>query len=48
MEGARQHSLDAAARMTDQALDALQHAQPEEEAGAALIDLANRLLKRNL
>ncbi len=47
-EGARQHSLDAAARMTDQALDALQQAQPEEEAGAALIDLANRLLKRNL
>lgn len=47
-EGAREYTQDAAARMTDQALDALSRAKPEGAAGEALDELANRLLGREI
>jgi geranylgeranyl diphosphate synthase type I len=48
LEGARQYTQEAAGQMTDQALDALKQANPQGEAGEALIDLANRLLRREI
>lgn len=47
-EGARNYTQEAAARMTDQALDALSRARPEGEAGEALRELADRLLGREI
>ena len=45
-EGGRTYAQAAASRMTDQALQALDDAQPQGEAGQALIELANHLLGR--
>ncbi len=45
-EGARQYTQERANALTDQALEALEMAQPEREAGKALKDLAAQLLKR--
>jgi len=47
-EGARQQTQDAASRMTEQALEALNRAAPEGEASQALMDLTNRLLRREI
>jgi geranylgeranyl diphosphate synthase type I len=47
-EGARQFTQDAAARMTDQAIEALRRAEPKGGASDALRDLANRLLRRDV
>ena len=45
-EGARRYVCECANRLTGQALDTLEQAQPTGEAGQALIELARRLLKR--
>ncbi|MFH1636287.1 MAG: polyprenyl synthetase family protein [Chloroflexota bacterium] len=45
-EGARAYSQDTADRLTRQALYALTATQPKGEAGEALMELANQLLKR--
>lgn len=45
-EGARAYTQQAAGRLTEQALEALQAANPQGEAGQALVALANRLLGR--
>ena len=45
-EGARDYTQQTADRLTHQALQALQDAQPTGEAGAALYELADLLLKR--
>lgn len=45
-EGARQYTQERANALTDQALEALEKAQPEGEAGRALKELAAQLLKR--
>ncbi len=45
-EGARDYTQQTADRLTHQALQALQDAQPAGEAGAALYELADLLLKR--
>jgi geranylgeranyl diphosphate synthase type I len=47
-EGARQYTQDSAARMTNQAIEALRRAKPEGQASDALRDLANRLLRRDV
>jgi len=47
-EGARQQTQEAASRMTEQALEALNRAAPEGEANQALMDLTNRLLRREI
>jgi len=46
-EGGYEAAMDAAKQMTDLALMSLREADPEGEAGAALFDLADKLLKRN-
>jgi geranylgeranyl diphosphate synthase type I len=46
-EGGYSQAYDAAAQMTDLALLNLQEADPQGEAGDALYELADRLLKRN-
>ena len=45
-EGGYQTAVEAARQMTDLALMSLREADPEGEAGQALFDLADRLLKR--
>ena len=47
-EGARKYTQDSATRMTEQALHALSQAKPADEAGDALKNLANRLLRREV
>ncbi|MBK5107900.1 MAG: polyprenyl synthetase family protein [Anaerolineales bacterium] len=47
-EGARQFTQDSAAQMTSKALAALDQAKSEGEAGEALVELANRLLRRDV
>jgi geranylgeranyl diphosphate synthase type I len=47
-EGARQFTQDSAAQMTSKALAALDQAKSEGEAGEALVELANRLLRRHV
>ena len=47
-EGAQDYTQEQANRLTTQALQALDLAQPEGEAGDLLRDLANQLLKRKL
>jgi geranylgeranyl diphosphate synthase type I len=46
-EGGYEKALDAAKQMTDLALTSLREADPQGEAGEALFDLADRLLKRS-
>jgi geranylgeranyl diphosphate synthase type I len=46
-EGGYESALNAAKQMTDLALTSLREADPQGEAGDALVDLADRLLKRN-
>jgi geranylgeranyl diphosphate synthase type I len=46
-EGARAYSQETANRLTDQALQALSEANPQGEAGRALIALAQQLLNRH-
>lgn len=48
LEGARAYTQDSANKMTDQALEALNQAQPQGKAGEALTDLANDLLRREI
>ncbi len=45
-EGAKDYTQGEAARLTEQALQALQEADPQGEAGQALIELAHKLLNR--
>ncbi len=45
-EGARAYAQDAASRLTNEALQALKEADPQGEAGIALVELAELLLKR--
>jgi geranylgeranyl diphosphate synthase type I len=45
-ESAYEYTHDAAKQMTDSAIDALRGADPQGEAGEALLSLAERLLKR--
>jgi geranylgeranyl pyrophosphate synthase len=45
-EGAREYTQVEANRLTDEALQALDEARPQGEAGAALRELADRLLQR--
>ncbi len=45
-EGARDYTQQAADQMTDLAIQSLRLADPQDEAGETLSDLANRLLKR--
>jgi len=47
IEGARQYTQAKADELTEQALKALQSANPQGEAGQALVELANWLLGRN-
>ncbi|MBN1669202.1 MAG: polyprenyl synthetase family protein [Anaerolineales bacterium] len=47
-EGARNYTQQEAERLTEMALQALQQAKPQGEAGQALSELANQLLKRQL
>lgn len=47
-EGARGYAQAEANRLTEAALDALEHAQPQGEAGLALTQLANKLLQREI
>jgi geranylgeranyl diphosphate synthase type I len=47
-EGARTYTQESANKMTQQALDALNQAQPQGMAGEALTDLANELLNREV
>lgn len=46
-EGGYEAALDAARQMTDLALMSLREAEPQGEAGQALFELADKLLKRN-
>lgn len=46
-EGGYETAIDAAQQMTDLALISLREADPQGEAGEALFDLADKLLKRN-
>ncbi len=46
-EGGYEAALDAAKQMTDLALMSLREADPQGEAGEALFELADKLLKRN-
>jgi geranylgeranyl diphosphate synthase type I len=46
-EGGYETAVDAAKQMTDLALMSLREADPQGEAGEALFELADRLLKRN-
>jgi len=46
-EGGYETTLDAAKQMTDLALMSLREADPQGEAGEALFELADKLLKRN-
>jgi geranylgeranyl diphosphate synthase type I len=46
-EGGYEAALEAAKQMTDLALMSLREADPQGEAGAALFELADKLLKRN-
>jgi geranylgeranyl diphosphate synthase type I len=46
-EGGYESAMDAAKQMTDLALMSLREADPQGEAGDALFDIADRLLKRN-
>jgi geranylgeranyl diphosphate synthase type I len=46
-EGGYEAAVDAAQQMTDLALMNLRGANPQGEAGAALFELADKLLKRN-
>jgi geranylgeranyl diphosphate synthase type I len=46
-EGGYETALDAAKQMTDLALMSLREADPQGEAGEALFELADKLLKRN-
>jgi geranylgeranyl diphosphate synthase type I len=46
-EGAYEVALDASRQMTDLALMSLREADPQGEAGEALFELADKLLKRN-
>jgi geranylgeranyl diphosphate synthase type I len=48
VEGARAYAREAASRLTAEALQALQEALPEGEAGQALVELAEMLLKRQV
>jgi geranylgeranyl diphosphate synthase type I len=45
-EGAREYTQAASSRLTDQALQALEEARPQGEAGQALFELAYKLLGR--
>ena len=47
VEGAREYSQNIADQYTTQALKALASAQPQAEPAAALVELANQLLKRH-
>lgn len=47
-EGARDYAQAEANRLTEAALDALEHAQPQGDAGLALTQLANKLLQREI
>jgi len=47
-EGARDYAQDEANRLTDSALRALERGHPQGEAGQALIQLANKLLQREI
>lgn len=44
--GARAYAQKEASRLTDKALNALEHASPQGDAGEALVKLAQKLLKR--
>jgi len=46
-EGAKRYTQEQAARLTDEALQALETAAPQGEAGKALRELAGRLLRRD-
>jgi geranylgeranyl diphosphate synthase, type I len=46
-EGGYETTMDAAKQMTDLALMSLREADPQNEAGEALFELADKLLKRN-
>jgi geranylgeranyl diphosphate synthase type I len=46
-ESAYEYTHDAAKQMTDLAIDALREADPQGEAGEALMSLAEKLLKRS-
>jgi geranylgeranyl diphosphate synthase, type I len=46
-EGGYETTMDAAKQMTDLALTSLREADPQGEAGEALFELADKLLKRN-
>jgi geranylgeranyl diphosphate synthase type I len=48
MEGARDYTQNEANRLTDAALQALEHAQPQGNAGMALNQLAHQLLRREI
>jgi geranylgeranyl diphosphate synthase type I len=48
IEGARDYTQTEANRLTDSALKALEQAQPQGEAGKALIQLAHKLLQREV
>jgi geranylgeranyl diphosphate synthase type I len=45
-EGARSHTLDVASRLTDQAMQSLREAVIDQDAGLALVQLADALLQR--
>lgn len=47
-EGARNYTRKTANRLTEQALGALETAQPQGDAGEALVELADKLLHRQL
>jgi geranylgeranyl diphosphate synthase type I len=47
-EGARDYTRKTANRLTEQALGALETAQPQGDAGEALVELADKLLHRQL
>ena len=46
-EGGSEAAVEAAKQMTDLALMSLREADPQGEAGEALFELADKLLKRN-
>jgi geranylgeranyl diphosphate synthase type I len=47
-EGARAYTQYEASKLTNAALEALENAQPQGEAGVALMELANKLLQREV
>jgi len=47
-EGARTFTRDEAERLTSSALQSLEDAKPQGEAGQAMVELANQLLKRDV